>query len=371
MDWTLTADAPAGNVIVDDLDDATARIRQDQRGSTEPWFYWRFAVRGAQGRTIRFEFTDWDVIGSRGPCVSRDGGRSWDWLGRDDDQAPTFTYRFAADESDVQFCFCLPYLQSDLDAFLAAHGAGIQRDVLCRSREGREVELLAIGPADSERRLLLTARHHACESSASFVLEGVLDAIAHAVPGAPEAWVREHVRLLAVPFVDKDGVEDGDQGKARDGHDHNRDYVDTPRYRETAAVMRLANDGPGPDAAVDLHSPWIRGPNNEHIYQVGSPRADIWRAQQEFGRVLEQRSRGALPYSQADDLPWGQSWNTSQATPEACSFSKWMANRASFVTSLEIPYANVGDVTVSPDLLRDFGRRLAGAIGVFMRQRSG
>jgi murein tripeptide amidase MpaA len=32
---------------------------------------------------------------------------------------------------------------------------------------------------------------------------------------------RERFRFLAVPFMDKDGVEDGDQGKNRRPRDHN------------------------------------------------------------------------------------------------------------------------------------------------------
>ena len=57
---------------------------------------------------------------------------------------------------------------------------------------------------EGERTLLLTARHHACESTGSYVLEGVLDTL-----------LREPIpntRVICVPFVDYDGVIDGDQG---------------------------------------------------------------------------------------------------------------------------------------------------------------
>ncbi len=369
MNWTISAEVPAGNIIVDRIEDDAAYIRQDQRGSTTRWFYWRFAVRGAQGRTLRFEFTDWDVIGTRGPCVSRDGGRSWHWLGRQAHPAPAFTYAFAPSDTDVQFCFCLPYLQADLDAFLARSGEGIRPGVLCRSPAGREVETLSVGAPAAAHRVLLTARHHACESSASFVLEGLLHAVAHAPPGAPEAWLRQEAHLLAVPFVDKDGVEDGDQGKDRHGHDHNRDYIATPRYPQTAALMQLAAGPFPPEVTVDLHCPWIHGEYNEWIYQVGSPFPDNWRAQRRFGRILERQAPAPLPYAQQDDLPWGQRWNAGPITDEQCSCTKWMARRPGvrLATSIEVPYANVRDVLVTPDALRAFGGQLAQALALFLQ----
>ena len=72
------------------------------------------------------------------------------------------------------------------------------------------------------RYLVLTARHHACESMASHVLEGILSGVL-ADDDCGRRW-REGWQVVAAPFMDKDGVEDGDQGKNRRPHDHNRDY---------------------------------------------------------------------------------------------------------------------------------------------------
>ena len=38
--------------------------------------------------------------------------------------------------------------------------------------------------------------------------------------------------VYVIPFVDIDGVENGDQGKQAP-HDHNRDYINSPIYPET------------------------------------------------------------------------------------------------------------------------------------------
>ncbi len=68
---------------------------------------------------------------------------------------------------------------------------------------------------------------------ASWSLEGLMDEVlADTTDGR---WLREHVEFLVVPFMDKDGVEDGDQGKNRRPHDHNRDYLGESIYPEVAA----------------------------------------------------------------------------------------------------------------------------------------
>ena len=56
-DVAVDADMPAGNIIVEGIDGDTVKVRQDLRDS-DLWFYWAFRVRGAAGRTVKFEFTD-------------------------------------------------------------------------------------------------------------------------------------------------------------------------------------------------------------------------------------------------------------------------------------------------------------------------
>ena len=57
-DVKIDADFPGGNIIVEQIEGDTARVRPDLRDTNGIWFYWAFRVRGAQGRTIKFEFTD-------------------------------------------------------------------------------------------------------------------------------------------------------------------------------------------------------------------------------------------------------------------------------------------------------------------------
>lgn len=71
---------------------------------------------------------------------------------------------------------------------------------LCVSEEGRNI--LYVEAGEGVRDILITSRHHACESTGSYVLEGFAEAFARApIKG---------IRLVCVPFVDFDGVIDRD-----------------------------------------------------------------------------------------------------------------------------------------------------------------
>lgn len=355
MMLTIRNDFPGGNIIVDQINGDHVALRHDQRGSTAPWFYWYFAVHGAAGRTLQFTFTDGDVIGERGPCVSRDGGTSWQWLGRAGVRGTSFDFDFAPGDDEVRFCFCIPYLESDLRRFLG-ETAGVQREVLCRSPKGRAVELLRVGSAAASRWVLVTARHHACESTGSFVLEGLLR-------GWQEAG-RDDVALLAVPFVDKDGVEDGDQGKARAPHDHNRDYRREPRplYPEVAALIKLVDDRGPPVVDLDLHAPWIRGTWNDCVYVVGACDEATAARQRRFLALWSGCAAGPLPVRSDGMLPYGQAWNTMDRS-ETSTHSRWLtAVGCPLAMSIEFPYAQVGAVATSAAALRAAGRDVAHAL---------
>ena len=82
--------------------------------------------------------------------------------------------------------------------------------------------------------------------------------------------------------------------------------------------------------------------------------------------MLEAVQQGPLCYRAADNLPYGQAWNTMEGPPR--SFGRWAAAQPNvdIGTSIEIPYANVGETTVTPDNARAFGRDLARALGQYL-----
>jgi hypothetical protein len=373
-DVRIDAEFPGGNIRVEALGDGQAALRQDQRDTARWWFHWAFRVRGAAGQRWRFSFVDGDVIGTRGPACSLDGGETWFWLGREvvtaTPEGVSFEYLFPATADEVRFAFAMPYLQRNLEAFQRSHAA-LDREVLCTSRKGRPVELLRLPcRREPEWRVLLIARHHCCESVANWVLEGILEAVL--APTAVGGWFRQHAAFLVVPFVDKDGVEDGDQGKGRQPHDHGRDYAaDRPAvYPETGALRERISQwaAAGPMAVLDLHCPWIRGPWNEQVYMVGSSVPRNAHAQQRLARFLAATHRGEWDFRETDFLPFGESWNTADNTVDGETCCRFAARQPNIrlATTFEIPYATVRDATVSPEAARAFGHSLAAALRVFL-----
>lgn len=371
----IDADYPGGNIIVEAIDGDTVQLQPDLRDTTTWWFYWNFRVRAAAGRTLTFAFSGKSPIGVRGPAVSTDSGETWAWLGTKAVQGSTFRYTFAAGYDEVRFAFTYPYLEADLRQFLARHEAGglIQVGELCKSSDGRSVEWLSLGRnPDAPHRVALLCRHHACETMASFLLEGILEA---AVSDTPHArWLREHAQILAVPFMDKGGVEKGDQGKNRAPHDHNRDYIAQSIYPEVRAIREFLPQWSAGKLSVglDLHCPWIRGGSggpgdNEQVFFVGGPDERAWARVQVLASALESVQNGPIVYSPQHDMPYGVGWNTSTG-----NCAQWLAARAGepAAATIEFPYANAGGTAVTPKTARLFGHDVARAVRAYLDEKT-
>ncbi|MBN1510956.1 MAG: peptidase M14, partial [Phycisphaerae bacterium] len=165
---------------------------------------------------------------------------------------------------------------------------------------------------------------------------------------------------------------DGDQGKNRRPRDHNRDYLGKSIYPSVAALRTFVpNWSHGKlRAAFDLHCPYIRGIHNEVIYIVGSSHERLWHEQQAFGRLLERVQTGPLVYRASDNLPFGKAWNTGSNYDKGKSNSRWAGglDGVRLVAPFEIPYANAGGQTVTPESARAFGRSLGRALRAYLEQ---
>lgn len=373
----VDGDFPGGNIVVERIDADAVYLHQDQRDTPGFWFYWYFRVRGAAGRTLSFHFTKGNVIGARGPAVSSDGGKSWVWLGMESVRGASFSYDFGRQEDDVRFCLAVPYLKANLDEFLRRHhGHGhLKVEPHARTRKGRRNLRLRFGnlAGRPQHRVLLTCRHHCCEMMAGWALEGIIESVLADTDDG--RWYRRNVELLAVPFMDLDGVQDGDQGKNRRPHDHNRDYLGRSIYPSVAELRRFVPEWSQGrlKIALDMHCPYIRGggdgpSSNQRIFLVGNPDAEMWRRQQEFGEVLQDVQTGPLVYSTRHNIPWGQAWNTTQQ-PKSCS--RWAASLAGIrmATTIEIPYADAGGKAVTAETARLLGRDLARAVRRYLGNR--
>ena len=380
--FAVDADIPAGNAIVTAVEGDRVSLRQDLRGTKDSWFYWAFRVKGAAGKTVRFVFTDkhgGGPVGVRGPVVSKDGGKTFAYPLDGKSKPDGFTYTFGPDENETLFYECHPYVRADWDAFVARHAADAAKgrmsvETLCRSRAGAEVPRVRAGALGGgpRHRFLFTARHHCSETMASWALEGVVDAFL--ADDELGEWLRANVELMAVPFVDYDGAQAGDQGKYRLPHDHNRDYS-AFIYPETKALAEWVEGHAGGrlDAFVDLHCPWIRGDYNEFVYATRKDPKIVPATVREdrFSEILEKVQSGALAYRAAHDLPFGQRWNKGINYDQGWSSVIWACRNVKGLKvcrAMEIPFANASGVVVTPERCRAFGRDLACALRALLTE---
>lgn len=365
----IDAKFPGGNIVVDKVEGDTIFLHQDQRDTPQFWFYWNFRVRGSAGRTLTLHFTKGNVFGPRGPAARTDGG-DWKWLGPDCIQGDAFKFHFPDNATTVQFAFAIPYQEENLKDFLKAHAKSTHLAVekLTVTPKGRNVELLRAGRLDGQpqHRVLLVARHHSCESLANCALEGLLGE-----DSQNGQWLRTHVEFIAVPFMDKDGVEDGDQGKLRHPHDHWLDYAGDSRYASVAALKLWFAERPQMrvDLALDLHCPAMR---DQQIYLAFGPDPKIALEAARLSELLSQTQRGPLEHDPRHNMPFGKGWNTPATYGDRQSFVHWAERLPGLraAATLELPYATANGAEVSPESARQFGRDLSRAIRGYLEGKA-
>ena len=396
--FTVDADMPAGNVIVERIVGDVVELRKDMRDTNDLWIYWAFRVKGANGRTLRFKFLNGPSVGSRGAAVSTDGGRLWRWsdFEMNDPRDSVlgnhaslyeFTWTFAPGESETWFSQTIPYTQADWERFVAAHtedyGKSFVTNTLCRSRKGRAVEAGRFGRIDGKAkyRMLVTSRHHCAETAATFVLEGLVASVF----GDDDLgrWMRENIEIRAVPFADKDGVVDGDQGKNRRPHDHCRDYNDDkpsiyPEVRAIREMMRGWEQQCGaPSVVMDIHCPWLRGSwlekdnSNEYLYAVGIKSVEP--KQRRLCETLERVQESGVGFLASDYFAEGRGWNTGANYRSGSTLTQWAVRTwpdAPLVIAFEIPFSNARRMTLTPPHFRLFGRDIALALREFLADSS-
>ena len=172
-DFTIDSTFPGGNIVVEKVSNDTVYVRPDLRDTEGDWFYWYFKVSGIKGKTVTFKFEQDNVFAKYGPGYSINNDQDWKWYGEHRIINKSFTYSFSEQDSIAYFSMAFPYTQQNLNTFLSTlrNRKSLIIDTLCQSPEGRYIEkmLLPAKSGKSKYRVLITARHHACEMMASYV----------------------------------------------------------------------------------------------------------------------------------------------------------------------------------------------------------
>jgi hypothetical protein len=367
----IYSDFSGGNLLVDKIKGDTIWVRPDLRDIEGDWFYWYFAVSNAQGRKLTFVFNKPNQFTKMGASISTDGAKTWQWQGGDAVDKNRFTYQFASN-SEVRFSMGIPYTQENFDQFMQQFKGNrwIKQSALCQTKKGRTAELVKIKNPFKvpNMKVLVTARNHACEMMGDYLMEGIILEVMN------NTWLKENVEFVFLPFMDKDGVEDGDQGKNRLPRDHNRDYSEISIHETTAALRKMEPlwSENKLKIALDLHCPWIKNADNELIFLTGSDNKEMERKQRAFSDILEQNKKSELSYFTSGMAYSGKfEWNDpKKSLPKGDSFQKWSAKipGVDMTTTIEFPYAYNSGQVVSAQNAVAFGKDVANAIELYLKQ---
>jgi len=369
--YSVYSDYPGGNGLIEKISGDTLYMRADLRDTEGDWFYWNFGVKNAAGRTLTFVFTRNNRFTDQGVAFSTDQGMSWQWLNSNAFITRTFSYTFPSND-EVRFSMSMPYTQKNWENFitpLLSHPL-VTPDVLCTTRKGRKVEMLYInkGAKNIQYRVIFTARHHACEMMANYVMEGIIRSL---LTAPSLQWLRTRATFLFIPFVDKDGVEDGDQGKNRIPRDHNRDYSDSSIHVETAALRKFLPEWEKgkPLISFDLHCPYIYAAHDRDIYIVGSQIKENTMEQEKYHALINSIIKKDTVNYKIGYLPFGILWNTGANNTRGRSFSLYSSEELKSVlaVSFEFPYGSFSGIPVSREYYRLVGKHIAFALQQYLK----
>ena len=341
----IHADFECGNIRFLKQEENDIYLTNEMRGTVrDKAYYWAFCVEGAAGKTLNFRL-DREWVGPYGAAVSRDL-IDWAWTETSLDGA-SFSYTFGENEDKVYFAHDLLYTPSRMTALLDE--LGIKSYTVCKTLRGRDVPVFKLG--EGSRNIILSSRHHACESPGSWVLEGMIREYA--------ANPIEDTNIFVVPMVDFDGVTEGEQGKDRDPHDHNRDYIEDNIFPEVGAIIDYAKDK-DITYAVDFHAPSHRIGRSNRVYVVRKF-PELEERFDSFGKLLEARSGGeAMTYDMSYDVHPNVGWN-KDTTP---TFSTYFNTRpdCKLALTLEVTHYGTDDNKVSAERLINTGRAFCRAL---------
>ena len=221
------------------------------------------------------------------------------------------------------------------------------------TNRGRKQYVYSFGNKNG-KIFLLTCRHHACEASANFVLEGAIEQLS-------SSHLKDKYSIKVIPFVDLDGVVDGDQGKSRFPHDHNRDYIDEPIYSSIRYITKHYHNNLM--YYFDLHCPGKWGGIHNYVSLIeGDETMSV--KQKQYSAILEKINCSSVPYQQINNIEYLAHWNK----PSCNSRKFFVEEKARLGFTLEIPFFGELEKPYSIEGLRDLGRSLIKSLEVFDKE---
>lgn len=361
-----------GNGFIEKISNDTVWITPDTRNITGDWFYWAVEVTSETSNDFVFCLPEYKIP-AFGIAYSLDNGLSWNWSKQKEEKyIHSFKMHLPA-KKPIRLSMGFPYTNSNWQNFVKQLDSdGFVMDTLCLSSKQEAVTLMLFGNNDSTKpKIVITARHHACEMMANYVMEGM---ISSCIDNEEIKHLLTQYDILFIPFVDYEGVQNGDQGKNRYPRDHNRDYSGKSLYTTTQAIREYlpvwAQDNLV--VAIDLHCPGLVGKEHEIMHIVGTQFEEMAAGEDRFASHLAKRTRDKeLQFDETAILKYGTSWNNDRSESQGDSFKTWIKKRfplSKLACSFEIPYATNKGQRLSVKNLHEFGEAMMCAIADFLEK---
>ncbi len=254
--------------------------------------------------------------------------------------------------------FCFPYGPDDLQATLHELPGAWDDSVIGLSREGREFRRLrqANVSGDGKRPgVYFMARQHAGETPGSWLMDGVMRFLAGDSDEA-RRW-REEFDCWLAPFVDLDGVVDGDYGKDALPWDFNRAWELLPMRPEVHALQQDLQRFAGatePRVVIDLHAPVHWTPGLFHHMPRDQRPLEQTKVALSFARFTREQFPELDPDSIARPTRYASRWN---ALSMLGSWT-WDYLDKTLEMTVETSYQRVAGKVLQREDYHDFGRRV-------------
>jgi len=311
-------------------------IKAREDGSPNPlWFYFMLDELNPPCELIIDLLNAFDCLGPATswpevhPVYSEDDGETWDRIS-DTSYLETlgiFRFKYCFHAKKVLIAYCYPYTSQNLEFLLRrlSQFTEINRTVITKTSEQNTLEAIYIGNSSGEAKLgvLIKAREHTGETPGSYVLDGFLEWIC----SEEASRIRDTISLLAIPFVDLDGVKNGYYGKNRPPIDFSRDWESKirPEVRAITEVVDVWASSLSRWVSISLHSPH----HGDVSYFVIPPEEvvgkDIFLETLELIKTISENLPSEIGFSPEKDIRiFPRTWlsGIQKGTPSGFYFSK-------------------------------------------------
>jgi len=352
------------------------RFLAECRECTE-FMWFNMTARDTGGRRLRFVWENAHYsLGSHKdlpnvrPVYRQDDGE-WKRVGEVEIEerleGPRLIFETPEGGNVIDAALCYPYGERELSATLKKLKRRPEQTVAGLTTKGRPIRRFRFAANEPARRggtakppgVYMIARQHSGETPGSLAMDGVFRALGEGLGADVEWWL--------LPFVDLDGVEDGNYGKDALPIDFNRAWGRMPMRPELKGIqsdIRTFAAVTAPQLLLDLHAPGY-GEDGIYTFLPREERPEKQRqavlswAEKLNTRLVEAFNRSQATYCRVPNYASRWDYNDTSGT-WAWEYAKIMG------ACTEISYQSYGGERLDIEAYRMAGRSIALAVMDFL-----